>query len=126
MSLIGGIISDSSGQLGELFFSELGGVVGNTIDNVHNVNYNLFTNIQSNGYWSSTEFASNPTSAWIFFTDGGWVSFQGGYENYGKSNHYSAWAVRDGDVAAVPVPAAFWLFGSGLIGLLGFKRRKAA
>ena len=40
-----------------------------------------------------------------------------------------AWAVHDGDVAAlssVPVPAAVWLFGSGLFGLLGFARRKKA
>ena len=29
-------------------------------------------------------------------------------------------------VSAVPVPAAVWLFGSGLIGLAGFARRKAA
>ncbi|MCK4704384.1 MAG: VPLPA-CTERM sorting domain-containing protein, partial [Gammaproteobacteria bacterium] len=28
------------------------------------------------------------------------------------------------DVQAVPVPAAIWLFGSGLIGLVGFARRK--
>ncbi len=29
------------------------------------------------------------------------------------------------DVVAVPVPAAVWLFGSGLIGLIGLARRKA-
>jgi hypothetical protein len=29
-------------------------------------------------------------------------------------------------VSAVPVPAAFWLFGSGLIGLIGVARRKKA
>jgi hypothetical protein len=34
-------------------------------------------------------------------------------------------AVRAGDVAAVPVPAAAWLFGSGLLGLAGAARRKA-
>jgi len=28
-------------------------------------------------------------------------------------------------VAAVPVPAAVWLFGSGLVGLMGVIRRKA-
>ena len=30
------------------------------------------------------------------------------------------------DVSAVPVPAAVWLFGSGLLGLIGIARRKAA
>jgi hypothetical protein len=29
-----------------------------------------------------------------------------------------AWAVRDGDVAAVPLPGAAWLFGSMLMGML--------
>jgi len=29
-----------------------------------------------------------------------------------------------GTVAAVPIPAAVWLFGGGLIGLMGFARRK--
>ena len=29
-------------------------------------------------------------------------------------------------VSTVPVPAAVWLFGSGLLGLIGFARRKAA
>jgi len=30
-----------------------------------------------------------------------------------------------GDVTVVPVPAAVWLFGSGLLGLVGVARRKA-
>jgi hypothetical protein len=30
------------------------------------------------------------------------------------------------DVSAVPVPAAVWLFGSGLVGLIGIARRKKA
>jgi len=29
-----------------------------------------------------------------------------------------------GNVSAVPVPAAIWLFGTGLIGLAGIARRK--
>ena len=36
-------------------------------------------------------------------------------------------AIVEARVSAVPVPAAFWLFGSALIGLVGFgKRRKAS
>lgn len=34
--------------------------------------------------------------------------------------------VIEGSVPAVPVPAAVWLFGSGLLGLIGVARRKAA
>lgn len=37
---------------------------------------------------------------------------------------FYAMAVYDGDVSAVPVPAAMWLFGSGLLGLIGITRRK--
>jgi len=29
-------------------------------------------------------------------------------------------------LAAVPIPAAVWLFGSGLLGLIGMARRKKA
>lgn len=32
-------------------------------------------------------------------------------------------AVRDGDVATVPVPGAMWLFGSALVGLARYTRR---
>lgn len=31
-----------------------------------------------------------------------------------------------GTVSAVPIPAAVWLLGSGMLGLIGFARRKAA
>ena len=33
-------------------------------------------------------------------------------------------ATFEGEVSAVPVPAAVWLFGSGLLGLVGVARRK--
>ena len=35
------------------------------------------------------------------------------------------YSIDDITVSAVPVPAAVWLFGSGLIGLIGLARRKA-
>ena len=39
-------------------------------------------------------------------------------------NNYNMGVTAAG-IAAVPVPAAIWLFGSGLIGLIGVARRKA-
>ena len=52
------------------------------------------------------------------------------YPNY--SNNIRTWEQRykmdpSGGIPPVPVPAAVWLFGTALIGLFGFgKRRKAA
>jgi len=43
--------------------------------------------------------------------------------NYGDGYYYSAHEVGFNTVSAVPVPAAVWLFASGLIGLLGVRRK---
>ena len=37
---------------------------------------------------------------------------------------YHAWAIVDDDIGAVPIPIAVRLFGSDLIGLIGYARRK--
>lgn len=34
-----------------------------------------------------------------------------------------AWLVRDGDIAAVPLPATIWLFGLGFFSLLGMRKK---
>ena len=39
---------------------------------------------------------------------------------------FSDLAIDNVTVSAVPVPAAVWLFGSGLVGLVGIARRKKA
>ena len=104
-------------EMGHLFYNELGGVAGQDIATTHNTNYNLFQNVQSNDYWSGTEYAPNTSIAWSFH-------FGGVQHALNKNDILYAWAVRPGDVAAVPIPAAAWLFGSGLMGLLGVARRK--
>ncbi len=77
-----------------------------------------FSNLQSSYYWSGVEYAPYTYRAWYFHTGGG-------YQNTSnKVGNLYGWAVRSGDVSAVPVPAAVWLFGSGLIGLLGMAKRK--
>jgi len=85
----------------------------------------LFDNLQNNAYWSGTEmtpccFPYNDYSAWYF-------KFTGGSQYFSRKEDaapFHVWAVHDGDVGAVPIPAAVWLFGSGLIGLVGLARRK--
>lgn len=71
-------------------------------------------------YWSGTENVDQGSSlnAWIFnFYDGGQtIGAKAG-------NAFFAWAVRDGDVDAVPIPGALWLLGSGLVGLIGIRRK---
>ena len=84
---------------------------GNTGDNVSIIN------LQNDSYWLDEEFECFTLSAWLFDTSDGLQS------HFIKNYSYHSWAVRDGDVSAVPVPAAAWMFGSALIGLAGLKRR---
>jgi len=79
-----------------------------------------FSNVQSDFYWSGTEFAPVTNSAWFFNFDDGFQFIDS------KGSDLFAWAVQSGDVSTVPVPAAVWLFGSGLLGLVGVARRKSA
>lgn len=83
-----------------------------------------FSNFQSDFYWTGTEYAPATDNVWVF------NSADGAQNYYGKTNYGYAWAVHTGDVgvavpSSVPVPAATWLFGSGLLGLIGTARRKA-
>lgn len=71
-------------------------------------------------YWSGTEYAPDTNQTWAF-------DFVGGQQGYASKSYLAyALAVRTGQVAAVPVPAAAWLFGSGLVGLVGVARKRIA
>jgi len=83
-------------------------------------NTSPFSNVRTNHYWSATEVATIPTSAWFFHFNSGTQS------HISKGTGKFAWAVQSGNVGAVPIPAAVWLFGSGLLGLIGVARRKKA
>ena len=107
----------TSSQMGDLFYNQLGVSDGYSIATSTNPNYSLFTNVQSYVYWSGSEYAPVPGYAWSFGTNYGYQ------DDDIKGDQLYAWAVRPGDVAAVPVPGAFWLFGSAMVGLMGLKRR---
>ena len=81
------------------------------------VNTGPFSNLKTGSYWSPTEFPLFD-SAWSFHMN------TGEQAGAGKGVISFAWAVHDGDVSAVPIPAAAWLFGSGLLSLIGVARHK--
>ena len=111
-------INCTDSEMMNLIFNVLGGTADRSLLSKHNLNYNLFSNIQRGVYWSSTT-AYDESVAWGSNTA---LNFQRVVD---KSHVAFAWAVHSGDVSAVPVPSAVWLFGSGLIGLIGLARRKA-
>lgn len=102
-------------ELGDLFYVQL------DMPNGGNASLSLFSNIMTNSpYWSDTPHATTVGNFWAF-------NFGSGFQFvYPDTNQNSAWAVRTGDVSTVPIPAAAWLFASGLTGLAGVARRKKA
>ncbi len=116
----------TASELAHLYYTTLGNLSSFTISGNYQPgsgvnNSGPFYNIESYTYWSGTEYALDPSYAAL-----GLGMFDGGQVYDGKYFTDHAWAVRDGDVGAVPVPAAVWLFGSGLIGLLGVAGRRGA
>ena len=103
-------INVTGSEMGNLFYTTLGNTAQMPISNV-----GPFENIQIGCYWYQEEDADNSLRAWYF-------NFSNGNQNRDpKSLSFYAWAVRDGDVT-VPIPGAVWLLGSGLLGLVGWRR----
>ena len=119
-------VDTATGEMAHMFYTTLGDkAYYNTSGDGLQPGWGLsntgpFSNVQSLVYWSGSEYAPGASHAWNFYFDLG--SQLADLKEHGGN----AWAVRPGDVAAstVPVPAAVWLFGSGLLGLVGIARRK--
>jgi len=115
--------------MGNLFYNELGGVAGQFITVSHNSSYDLFQNVQDSrptpyGYSIPSQFwtggmTMQPWQAQYFGVSGDQYQYI-----YGE-NAYTM-VVRTGQISAVPVPAAAWLFGTSLLGLTGLVRKRGA
>jgi hypothetical protein len=117
----------TGGELSGLFVTDLGynhdgsGLIASDDTAAQIANLALFSNVQSSGYWYGTEYAPNPSLAWLFYTITGVQSF--GF----KGTAFYAVAVRPGDVAAsVPEPQtlALVLLALGATGVASRARRR--
>lgn len=127
----------TASEMAHLFYNTLGNLAycdpsTSTVQNCNGpqpgwglTNTGPFQNIQTRNYWFGTPYKGYSTPGdptWSFVFDSG---DQALVQTYSYDN-LNVWAVHDGDVGAVvvPLPAALWLFGSGLLGLIGVARNK--
>ncbi|MCK9564009.1 MAG: DUF1566 domain-containing protein [Bacteroidales bacterium] len=123
-------------ELAHLFHNSLGnmgwcaiadGTVGEcispTADNYWEwglVNTGPFDNMVANRYATGVTSTIDPDRAFDFDFSHGQVG------TGGKGGNLYAIAILDGNVSVVPVPAAVWLLGSGLLGLVAVGRKRRA
>ena len=121
-----GYLNCTGGELGHLFYDELGGNANSSILNSEDPDLALFTNFQSYVYWYGEPYLPagiGVNNVWNFRMDEG-------LQGLGSTNGQNLYvmAVRDGDVvaAAIPEPSTYAMFLAGL-GLIGFmaSRRKS-
>jgi len=95
-----------------------------------------FDNIRTDTrYWTGTPYRDgvDPQTGktlsgfywqWSFVRSLSNSDFSGPYKTtLSGGNPRYAWAVRDGRAVAVPLPPSIWLVGTGLIGLVGQRRK---
>ncbi len=105
-------------EMGYMFYENMGATADSSIlSGTNAANLALFTNLQSYVYWSGLEYAPDTNIAWYFYTSNG-------FQDAGDENvEFYAWAVRPGDVAAIPEAETYALMLVGL-GLLGWRARR--
>lgn len=111
-------------ELGHMYYYVLGNLPEPSNSGL--INTGPFTNLVPESYWFATMM--DMVTAYRFDFGVGGLDETGVDENM---NFPHAWAVHDGDIgtslvaSAVPLPAGFWLLGSGVLGLVGVLRKQS-
>lgn len=115
-------------EMSNMFYNMLGNSAKHDINGVDlDCGYGLSTCLANTSSFSGFREARNGSFthyALSPYRDRGFDRMHKLREIKDKHIDSNAWADHSGDVSAVPVPAAVWLFGSGLISLAGLARRK--
>jgi Protein of unknown function (DUF1566) len=121
------IIPDpSTSEMAHLFYTELGNLSGYFENGNPRPGGGLtqtgpFINMQVNGYWGGTYHINSTTNTAYGFD----MVYGVNYVNELRNARY-ALAVSDGDIGAVPVPAAGWLAGAAFAAAAARARRRKA
>ncbi len=110
----------TSSEMGHLYYGELGLQSypdrGNTVVTADELNASEFDRLVNGYYWMGP---TGSYAAWAFQMALGSQGF------YDSGASLFGIAVRGARVSAVPLPPAFWLYGSGLLALFGYGRSRA-
>ncbi|MCP3874027.1 MAG: hypothetical protein GY699_12825 [Desulfobacteraceae bacterium] len=116
--------SATDSEMGHLFYNELGLKSytdnGNKKTTFTDLNATNFNRLEARTYYTGTEYPDNPDSVFFFGMDYGGQSYV--HKNTVMYFGYGL-AIRTGEVSTVPIPGAIWLLGTGLLGLVGLKRK---
>lgn len=104
--------------------------LGNVQGSSELVNTGPFTNVVYLGgnYWTETEHWYSNLAWTAHFLD----QYGSGSSALKETDMHYAWVMQAGDIGApvaissVPLPGAIWLFGGGLVALLGLRRSRVA
>lgn len=117
----------TNSEMGHLFYSELGNKAYYATDGSYPqpgwglTNTGDFQHLYPTFYYTDTTYHYNVWSAvYQCFYNG--EQYAAAKLALGGTGVY-AMAVREGDVSTVPIPGAVWLLGSGLVGLVGFRKK---
>ncbi|MCP4288178.1 MAG: hypothetical protein GY792_27705 [Gammaproteobacteria bacterium] len=126
---IEGDFENGTGIFSELFIPGHGSDINAlniTFDIGSSIEFSLAANLHNAGV-DVTLFLLDPltpTSGSLIDTDRSKWAIGGGFNGSDSSGAYISGGIVPASLNAVPLPAAVWFFGSGILGLIGVSRHK--